>query len=75
MLSDSRHMGPLPHWRNVLAPFTGNKEKSKGIVVLLVRPTLTRFPANILHTPMDKTLSFDAKCDASGASAVVVVVV
>ncbi len=44
-------------------------------MVIVVRPTLIRFPTNILHTPMDKTLSFDAKCDASGASAVVVVVV
>ncbi len=35
-----------------------NKEEGNGLMVLCVRPTLSRFPTNILHTPMDCTPLF-----------------
>ncbi len=41
----------------LLAPFTGNKEESRSLMVLRVRPTPTRFPTNSLYTPMDNTTS------------------
>ncbi len=40
----------LPCGRYLLAPLTGNKEGSKGLMVLRVRPTPTRFPVNNLCT-------------------------
>ncbi len=36
---------------------TGNKEGSTGFMVLRVKPTPTRFPTNILYTPVDNALS------------------
>ncbi len=54
--------------RFLLAPLTGNKEGSKGIIVLRVRPTSTRFPTNSLYTPMDNTLlhSISRMCHLRG---------
>ncbi len=43
VLPGPRHRGPL----TLTSFLTGNKEGSKGIMVLPVRPTRTRFPANI----------------------------
>ncbi len=45
----------LPCGRYLIAPFTGDKEGSKCLTVLRVKPTPTRFPANSLYTPMDNT--------------------
>ncbi len=36
-------------------PSTGNKEGSKFLMVLRVKPTPTRFPTNSLYTAMDNT--------------------
>ncbi len=47
---------PLPCGRYLLAPLTGNKEGSKCLMVLRVKPTPTGFPINSLYTPMDNTL-------------------
>ncbi len=47
--------GSLPCGRYILAPLTGNKEGSMGLMVLQVKPTPTRFPTNSLNTPMDNT--------------------
>ncbi len=43
----------LPCGRYRLAPFTGNKGGSNGLVVPRVRPTLTRFLTYILYVPVD----------------------
>ncbi len=45
----------LPCGRYLLAPLTGKKECSKGHMLLGVKLTPTRFPANSLYTPMDNT--------------------
>ncbi len=37
----------LPCGRYLLAPLTGNKERSKSLTVLQVKPTLTRFPNGV----------------------------
>ncbi len=34
---------------------TGNKEGSKSLMLLRVKPTPTRFPTNSLYTPVDNT--------------------
>ncbi len=47
--------GSLPCGRYLIAPLTGNKEGSKCLLVLRVKPTPTRFPTNSLYTPMDNT--------------------
>ncbi len=47
---------PLPCGRHLLAPLTKNKEGSKSLMVLRVKPTLTRFPTKSLYTPMENTL-------------------
>ncbi len=47
--------GSLPCRCYLLAPLTGNKERSKGIVVLQVKRTPTRFPTHILYTLMANT--------------------
>ncbi len=47
--------GPLPCGCYLLASFTGNKEESKGLMVLRVKPTPTRLPTNSLYTPVDST--------------------
>ncbi len=39
----------------LLAPLTGNKEGSKELMVLRVKPTLTRLPTNSLYAPMNST--------------------
>ncbi len=39
----------------LLAPLIGNKEGSKGFMVLRVKFTPTRFPINNLYTSMDNT--------------------
>ncbi len=51
MLPGPRHRGSLPCGRYLL----GNKEGSKGLMVLLVKPTPTRFLTDSLYTPMDNT--------------------
>ncbi len=38
-----------------LAPFTVNKEGGKMLMVLLVRPTPTLFPTNILYAPVNSS--------------------
>ncbi len=38
-----------------LAPLTRTYEGSMGLLVLWARPTSTRIPANIFHTPVDNT--------------------
>ncbi len=38
-----------------LPPFTGNKEGSKSLMILRVKPTPTRLPTNSRYTPMDNT--------------------
>ncbi len=59
MLPGPRHRGSLlPYGRYLLAPLTGNLEESILAMVLRVRPTPTRFPTNILFTP----LRFFIKC-------------
>ncbi len=45
--------GSLPCGRYLLAPLTGNKDGSMGLMVLQVKPTPTRFPTNSLYTPID----------------------
>ncbi len=47
--------GSLPCRRYLLAPLTGNKEGSKGLMVLRVKPTPTRCPTNSLDAQMDNT--------------------
>ncbi len=47
----------LPSGRYLLASLTGNDKGNKELMVLLVRPTLTRFPTNILYTPVDRGLT------------------
>ncbi len=44
--------GSLPCGRYLLAPLNGNKEGSKCLVVLRVKPTPTRFSTNSLYTPL-----------------------
>ncbi len=54
MLPGQSHRGSLiPCGRYLLASLTGTKEGSKGLMVLRVRPTPTRFPTNSLYIPMD----------------------
>ncbi len=48
-------MDLLPCGRYLLAPLTRNKEGSMWLMVLRVRPTPTRFPTNILYSPVDST--------------------
>ncbi len=57
-----------------LASLTGNKEGSKGLMVLRVKPTPTRFPTNVLYTPVDNTSlhSLPYVCATRGAPAVVI---
>ncbi len=43
--------------RYLLASFVGNKEGNKGLMVLWVKPTPTRFPTNSLYSPMDNAHS------------------
>ncbi len=40
---------------HLFAPLTGNKEGSKRLMVLRVKPKPTRFPTNGLYTPIDNT--------------------
>ncbi len=47
--------GSPPCGRYLLAPLNGNKEGSKCLLVLRVKPTPTGFPTNSLYTPMDNT--------------------
>ncbi len=47
--------GSLPCGRYLLATLTGIKDGSKGLMVLRVKPTPTRFPIKSLYTPMDNT--------------------
>ncbi len=47
--------GSLPCRRYLLASLTGNEEGDKGLMALRVKPTSTRFPTNILHTPIHHT--------------------
>ncbi len=55
--------GSLPCGRHLLATLNGNKEGSRCLMVLRVKPTPTRFPTNSLYTPVDKhTLAFCIKC-------------
>ncbi len=77
MLPSPRHGGTLTCGHYLLAPLTGNKEGSKGLMVLRFKPTPGRFPTNSLYTPMDNTPlhSISSVCATSVASAVVVVVV
>ncbi len=44
-----------PQGAYLLAPLNGNKEGSMSLMLLRVKPTPTRFPTNILYTPMDNT--------------------
>ncbi len=55
MLPGPRHRCSLPCGRYLLAPLTGDKEGSRSLMVLRVKPTPTRFPTNSLYTPMDNT--------------------
>ncbi len=48
-IQDEATGGSLPCGRYLLAPLTGNKEGSKGLMVLRVKPTPTRFPTNSLY--------------------------
>ncbi len=52
---NTHHRGSLPCRRHLLVPLTGNKEGSKSLTVLQVKPTPTRFLPNSLYTPMDNT--------------------
>ncbi len=52
---DAATGGSLPCGSYFLASLTGNKERSKGHMVLRVKPTPTRFPTNSLYTPMGNT--------------------
>ncbi len=52
---DAARSVPQPCGRYFLGSLTGNKEGSKGLMVLRVKPTPTRFPANNIYTPMDNT--------------------
>ncbi len=61
--------GSLPCGRYLLTPLNGNKERSKCLMVLRVKPTPTRFPTNSLYTPMDNT---PLHSKSSGATRVVV---
>ncbi len=45
----------LPCGRYLLAPLTGNREGSKSLIALRVKPRKNRFPTNSLSTPMDNT--------------------
>ncbi len=57
-----------------LTSITGNKEGSKGLMVLRVKPTPTRFPTNSLHSPITNAPSHSilSVCAARGVTAVVV---
>ncbi len=50
------HRGWKPCGRYLLAPLTRNKEGSKGLIVLRVKPTPSRFPINSLYIPLGNTL-------------------
>ncbi len=56
--------------RYLLAPLNGNKEGSKGLMLLRVKPAPTRFPTNSLYTPMDNTPlnSISSVCHPWGAA-------
>ncbi len=43
------------HYQADVAHLTGEKERSKSLMLLRVKPTPTRFPTNSLYTPMDNT--------------------
>ncbi len=60
--------GSLPCGRYLLAPVTENKEESKCLMVLRVKPIPTRFPTNSLYNPMDNTPlnSFPSVCHPWG---------
>ncbi len=45
--------GTLPCGRYLLFPLSGNKEVSKELTVLRVRPTPVRLTISILYTTMD----------------------
>ncbi len=45
--------GALLCGRYLLFPLSGNKEESKELIVLRVRPTPIRLPISILYTTMD----------------------
>ncbi len=45
----------LPCGRYLLAPLAENTKGGKGVMVLRVKPTPTRFPTISLYTPMDNT--------------------
>ncbi len=53
---------PLPGGRYLLAHLTGNKEESKGLMVLGFKLTLTRFPNNSHFTLIAYTLALYIKC-------------
>ncbi len=59
--------GLLPCGSYLLAPLTGNKKGSKGLTLLQVKPTPTRFPTNNLYTPMDNTPILYQVCSTRGA--------
>ncbi len=55
--------GSQPRGRNLLAPFTGNKQGSEGLTNPQVRPTPTRFPMNKLYgTGGQITIAFHTLC-------------
>ncbi len=54
VLPGPHHRG-LTTMRTLLAPLNGNKEGSKCLMVLRVKPKPTRSPTNSLYTPMDNT--------------------
>ncbi len=55
MLPGPRHRGSLPCERYPLVPLTGNKEGSRGLMVLRVKLTPIQFPTNSPYTLMDDT--------------------
>ncbi len=60
----------------LLASLTGNKDGSKCLMVIRVKPTPTRFPTNSLYTPMDNTPlhSISSVCRTWGWPTVIAVV-
>ncbi len=53
MLHGPRLRDTLRCGQYLFAPLTGNKEGRKGLMVLRVKPTPTRFPTNSLNTLVD----------------------
>ncbi len=52
---DVARSAPQPCARYLLAPLTWNKEGSKRLMVLRIKPTPARFPTKSFYTPMDNT--------------------